>query len=135
MPVLEVGDCRTRMSSNTDQFSQVEEHPVDGWCIGNMRLYVNTECISDSSHIIASQYCSVSHYLLTRARIHKIHACHSNQFLFLIIAITLLMNLQFEYQLKVCVSYLRCDVQHVRVTSLRITNGPLSGPSVHCSVK
>ena len=47
------------ISSDTDWFSQVEEHPVDGWCIGNMRLYINTVCISDSSHIIISQYCSV----------------------------------------------------------------------------
>ena len=125
MPVLGVCECCTRMSSNTDQFSQVEEHPVDGWCIGNMRLYVNTECISDSSHIIASQYCSVSHHLLTRAWIHKIHACHSNQFLFLIIAITLLMNLKFEYQLKVCVSYLHCACETSSGSQMALFLAPL----------
>jgi hypothetical protein len=69
MPVLGVGEHSTRMSSDTDQFSQVEEHPVDGQCIGNMRLYVNTECISDRSHIITLQYCSViaGHRPLARA--------------------------------------------------------------------
>ena len=105
MPVLGVGECHTRMSSDMDQFSQVEEHPVDGQCIGNVRLYINTECISDSSHIIASQYCSVSHHLLARAWIHEIHACLSNQFLPLIIAIILLMNLDinWRYVLAICI--------------------------------
>jgi len=50
MPVLGVGEHSTRMSSNMDQFSQVGEHPVDGQCISNARLYVNMECISDTSH-------------------------------------------------------------------------------------
>src|ERR1700685_3658819 len=95
------------MSSDTDRFSQVEEHPVDGQCTGSTRLYVNTECISDSSHIITSQYCSV---IAAIARspgriIHKIHACHSNK-----PTNSCPYNcynttdeLKFEYQLKVCV--------------------------------
>jgi hypothetical protein len=57
--VLGVGEHSTRMSSDTDRFSQMEEHPVDGQLIGNARLYVNTECISDTSHINTLQYCSV----------------------------------------------------------------------------
>jgi hypothetical protein len=54
--VLGVGEHSTRMSSDTDRFSQMEENTQ--WmvsCIGNMRLYVNTECISDTSHINTSQ--------------------------------------------------------------------------------
>jgi len=50
-----------------------------------------------------------------------------------IITITLLMNLEFEYQLKVCVGCLCCDIHHPR--PLRIANGAPFGPSVHCSVK
>jgi hypothetical protein len=81
MLVLGDGEHSTRMSSDTDRFSQVEEHPVDGQCIGNARIYVNTECISDRSHIITSQYCSVitGHRPLARREIHEIHACCFNK--------------------------------------------------------
>ena len=92
------------MSSDTDRFSQVEEHPVDGQCTGSARLYVNTECISDSSHIITSQYYSVIAAIARSPWPKYMPAIPINQpILAHIIAITLLMNLKFEYQLKVCV--------------------------------
>ena len=94
----------TRISSDADRFSQVEEHPVDGQCTGSARLYVNTECISDSSHIITSQYYSVIAAIARSPWPKYMPAIPINQpILAHIIAITLLMNLKFEYQLKVCV--------------------------------
>ena len=134
MPVLGVGEHSTRMSSDMDWFSQMEEHPVDGhWSRETLCKYG----MDKWHHINTLQYCSVitGHHPLARVEIHEIHACHSNK-----------STSSHPYncynttdELRIWISTegmsvgcLHCDV-HAR--PLRITNGAPFGPSVHCSVK